>query len=280
MKTIVCYLFTFLAFPVFVLKGQSIEMNGEDTVSIDELPPMESDVDAALLVKPPAKVDASDGTYDHFVRIGWTALQAGTFYKVYRRPLKGDDAPIEISNGWKKSNWMFDHYQIVPGKKYLYQVVAARSANQISKPSSNDIGFASLTPMLPQALARSKVVSTIDSVMAKIYNVSTPDIYSDSVLVSYLLQNNTAQALDSVLLRLYFSVDASLDWSETDFLLWEQWLHQIQPSETIRKNLNIPITPSMADDYNLLLVSTLDGQVFSSRVTTCPVAVKKKKTKG
>lgn len=280
MKTIVCYIFTLLVFSVLSLKAQSIEMNSEDTVSIHELPSIQTDVDAALFVRPPAQIDASDGTYDHFVRIGWTALEAGTYYKVYRRPLKGNEAPIEISNGWKKSNWMFDHYQVVPGKKYRYQVVAARSASQISKPSLDDIGYASLTPSPPQALARPGAVSLIDSIVVKIYNVSASESSGDSVLVSYLLQNNTAQTLDSVMLRLYLSADASLDWADTDSLLWKQWLYQIKPSEAIRKNLNIPVSPPMNGEYNLMLVSTLDGQVFNSRVATCPIKGKNKKTKG
>ncbi len=117
-----------------------IPQNGEDTLSIQSLPLSEIDKGISF-VMPPEIISASDGRYERYVKIIWQSLPEGFFYKVYRSDTQDFVEEIEISNGWKKSNWLLDTYRLVPNKKYYYRVVAGKTSQDVSAPSPSDKGY-------------------------------------------------------------------------------------------------------------------------------------------
>ena len=125
------------------LNGQPelyIPQNGEDTISIQSLPT--SDIDKGVsFVMPPEIISASDGRYEKYVKVIWQSLPKGFFYKVYRSGNVDFSDEKEISNGWKKSNWLLDTYRLIPDKRYYYRVVAGKTSQDVSAPSPSDKGY-------------------------------------------------------------------------------------------------------------------------------------------
>ncbi len=282
MKT---YLIT-LAFTFFslfcssiMLMGQEILLNGEDTLSYEKLPVFSNDIDAAPNLSPPQLVVASDGDFDRFIKISWTALEKGIFYKVYRKGLGDKDEPIAVSRGWKKSNWMFDHYEVVPGKKYLYHIVAARDSRQVSRPSMEDPGFARLTAPVAYApdgkLYAEHGNLLNDSLSLTIANIDREAVRAgDSLTISYMLSNRAMSPFGRLQVMVFLSQDPLFSWDDTSTFLCDEWIEQVDTGEFVRKNarLKIPGKVSVGTKY-LLLVISLDGEVYKSKVVACPIKI-------
>ena len=71
MKTarIIFFLCIYLVFPWGEPMAQTMELNGLDTNSIQQLPKLTINLDGSAELLPPEVVQASDGDYDSFVKI-------------------------------------------------------------------------------------------------------------------------------------------------------------------------------------------------------------------
>jgi V8-like Glu-specific endopeptidase/fibronectin type 3 domain-containing protein len=114
--------------------------------------------------RPPANVQASDGTYTDRIRVTWSASQYATLYKIYRNTTNTTATAVEVA-AVAPLEW--SDLTVPTGVKHYYWIKASNSAGN-SAFSASDGGWRRLAPPGPPT-----------------YLVASDGTYADKVVVSW-----------------------------------------------------------------------------------------------
>ncbi len=222
-------------------------------------------------VNPPEDISASDGTYDQFVLIRWSASDRANAYRIFRTIKPDGTALQEISKGWQKSTWLCD-YSALPEVDYYYAVVAS-DGHQTSPAGTLDKGFLKKKPAVAiegqESLAQQNILFGTDErkFFLLISSVeSTEQLYAPGATVSFNvhLQNIFEASSPRTELRYFLSKDTRLDWSDTQ--VHQKVLSAMPPNVkfTVQESIVLPKDIS-SGDYFLIVVSSPEGDVLQSK---------------
>ncbi len=224
---------------------------------------------APASVAAPTDLIASDGTYDKFVLLRWSASAESAAYKVFRATSMNAASLQEISQGWQKSTWFCD-YSALPDVDYYYAVMAT-DGKRNSTASKLDKGF--VRRGVPVANDTERLLSSTEAygapqpVFLMVGSVELPlQSYSpgDQVDIALNMENIFDKEVPPTALRFYLSVDTVLDWN--DVYLDNRVLSNIPPNTTFQltQTLHLPVSLA-AGEYQLVVVGSTEGAILSSK---------------
>lgn len=224
---------------------------------------------APVSVAAPTDLIASDGTYDKFVLLRWSASAESAAYKVFRATSMNAASLQEISQGWQKSTWFCD-YSALPDVDYYYAVMAT-DGKRNSAASPLDKGFlrrgAPVANDTERLLSSTETYGAYQPVFLMVASVELPpQRYSpgDQFSISLAMENIFDKEVPPTELRFYLSGDTVFDWN--DMYLDSRVLSNIPPNTTFQltQTLRLPATLA-AGEYQLVVVGSTEGAILSSK---------------
>lgn len=224
---------------------------------------------ASASVAAPTDLIASDGTYDKFVLLRWSASAESAAYKVFRATSMNAASLQEISQGWQKSTWFCD-YSALPDVDYYYAVMAT-DGKRNSAASQLDKGF--LRRNAPVANDTERLLSSTEAYGAPqpaflmVASVELPPqghAPGNPLEITLNLENIFDKEVPPTELRFYLSADTVFDWN--DLYLDNRILSNIPANTTFQltQTLRLPTT-LVAGDYQLVVVGSTEGAILSSK---------------
>lgn len=225
----------------------------------------------------PREISASDGIYDKFILIRWESSEHAFQYKVFRATSPNASSLQEVSNAWQKSTWLCD-YSALPNVDYYYTVVAS-DGKSTSKMGIFDKGYLRKNDAIALdptgLLAENEAYGAQRQIFLLIAGVGLPSGNfkpGETIEVNTSIQNIFEQATPLTELRYFFSTNGTLEWD--DKLLKTKVLSNIPANARLQVKEQVTLPSNLlAGTYYLIVVSSVEGQVISSKTALSAIKI-------
>ena len=229
------------------------------------------------LLKPPAAVHASDGTYDKFVLIRWDAVDNLAGYRLFRSVSPSGASMQELTKAAQKSTWFCD-YSAEKGRDYFYAVVSADSDKK-SALSHFDKGFLRkddkvaqedlLSANTPDKVAAGRQVFVLVSEL-KTDTLAYP--LNRALKLSIELQNIFEESTPRTDVRVFLSADTI--WDFDDALLASRQYSGFPGNLKVTLNETLQLPPTvLPGDYYLLVTASPEGNILNAKTGTIKITI-------